>query len=137
MARPRETAFRAAGIYGVIASIAFVLIAALSTGGCSSNTVTEDPYESCEPGDSCTGGTDCVATTLPASSGYSGDFCTAGCSSASDCPSAPSGYDPECIDDGNGGQCYVTCGSSNSCPYSQACLTFSDQNGNPISLCTP
>ncbi len=136
MSRPKKTVFRAASVFPWVSGFLFVAMAA---SGCTTTVTTpdvptEDPYESCEPGDDCTGGTACAETTLPASDGYSGYFCTNNCSDATDCQGTPSGYDAECVN----GQCYLTCPTgSGSCPYSQGCFTFSDQNGNPIDLCTP
>ncbi len=92
-----------------------------------------EPYDSCVAGDTCSGGLTCADTTLPASSGYSGSFCTSQCSSDGDCIQVPTNYAATCVN----GQCYLTCPSDDTCPFSQSCLTFTDQNGDPISLCTP
>jgi hypothetical protein len=135
MSSRRETVVGSARVYAWAACILFG--AALSSG-CSSSPPadevnTDDPYESCVPGDYCNGDLDCSPTTLPASSGFSGDFCTSGCNSDSDCLQVPTNYDAACVN----GQCYLTCPTgSDSCPYSQSCFTF-DSNAGPISLCTP
>ena len=112
--------------------IPFVALAFLTACG-TPPTPTDDPYESCSAGDNCSGGLTCAATTLPASTGYSGSFCTSTCMADTDCLQVPANYAANCVN----GQCYLTCPSSDTCPDSQSCLTFSDQNGNPISLCTP
>lgn len=91
------------------------------------------PYDSCSSGDDCSGGLACVSTTLPASTGFTGYLCTSTCSQDSDCVQVPSSFAANCINS----QCYLTCPSNDACPYDQSCLTFSDQNGNPISLCSP
>jgi hypothetical protein len=101
--------------------------------GCTSSRVTDDPYESCDPGDYCRGGLACADTTLPVSSGFSGSLCTSDCGSDSDCLQLVSNFDAACVN----GQCYLTCpAGGGSCPYSQGCFTFSSNTG-PISLCTP
>jgi hypothetical protein len=135
MSHPEETVFRVAGVCKWMACVLFVAAAA---SGCTTtvapDVVTEDPYQSCEPGDDCSGGLTCSPTTLPASTGYTGDFCTSSCGSASDCLQVPDNFTAQCVN----GQCYLTCPTgSGSCPYDQQCLTFDDQNGNAIDLCTP
>ena len=134
MSHRRESGF---GVARVCTWIACVLVGA-AVSGCSTtvtpDTVTEDAYDSCEPGDLCPDGLACTPTDLPASTGYSGDFCTASCSVATDCPGIPGSFDAACVN----GQCYLTCpAGSGTCPYSQGCLSFTDQNGNAIDLCTP
>jgi hypothetical protein len=124
----RETVFRPARAYTWIACALFGLVL---SSGCT-KTTTDAPYESCDPGDLCDDGLDCSETTLPASTGFSGDFCTSGCASDSDCIPDVSGFAAACVND----QCYLTCPSDDTCPYSQSCLTF-DSNAGPISLCTP
>jgi hypothetical protein len=96
--------------------------------------VVDQPYSSCTPGDACGQGTVCAATTLPASSGFTGSFCTNGCNVGSDCLMDLTNYATSCVNS----QCYITCpAGGGSCPYGTGCLTFMDQNGNPINLCTP
>ena len=134
MPRWRETVSGPARAYTWIACTLFGV--ALSSGCTTTVTpatvVTDDPYESCETGDLCTGGLDCLPTSLPASTGFSGQLCTSTCSSDADCLQDVSNFSAVCVND----QCYLTCPSSDSCPYSQGCLTF-DSNAGPISLCTP
>jgi hypothetical protein len=114
----------------LIASICSVVILA-GIASCSASNV--QPYESCASGDDCSGGLVCAETSLPASTGYTGSFCTSTCNADSDCLQVPSNYDANCVT----GQCYLTCPSSDSCPDGQSCLTFQDQSGNSVSLCTP
>lgn len=113
----------------------FVLAAPLLLilAGCPVATPEDDPYDSCNAGDECSGGLACLETTLPATSGFSGNLCTSSCSVDTDCVQVPTNFAANCVN----GQCYLTCPSSDSCPFSQSCLTFTDQNGNPVSLCTP
>jgi hypothetical protein len=132
MSRPKETVFRAASVRTWMASILFCTASAALSAGCSSSAVTDDPYESCEAGDLCTAGLDCIETTLPISSGFSGNLCTSGCNADSDCYQV-SDNSAVCVNS----QCYLTCPTgSESCPYSQGCFTF-DSNAGSISLCTP
>jgi hypothetical protein len=133
MSSRRETVFGSARVYALAASMALGVVL---SSACSSATPvnTEDPYESCEPGDNCTAGLYCLGTSLPASSGYSGYFCTSGCNSDADCVQVPTNFDANCVN----GQCYLTCpGGSDSCPYDQSCFQFTDSTGAPINLCTP
>lgn len=135
MTRWTETVFGPARAYTLVACALFGV--ALSSG-CSSaapagpGAVVDDPYESCASGDICDDDLSCIATSLPASTGFSGYFCSSACASDSDCVQDVTGFDAACVND----QCYLTCPSSDACPYSQTCLTF-DSNTGPISLCTP
>ena len=108
-------------------------LAMLLTVGCVVSAQTDNPYESCVPGDNCTNGTECLSTSLPVSSGYTGNLCTNACNSTADCLQDLSSFSAVCVN----GQCYLTCPTGGeSCPYSQGCFTF-DSNTGPISLCTP
>jgi hypothetical protein len=111
------------------------LTLSLTLGGCVIvGTPVNQPYESCAAGEACSGGTVCTGTTLPAAAGYTGAFCTTGCSVGSDCLMDLSNYQAECVN----GQCYITCPTGGlTCPYGTGCLTFSDQAGQPINICTP
>jgi hypothetical protein len=101
--------------------------------GCN-GPVIDSPYESCAPGEGCSQGTICLATTLPASAGYTGDLCTNYCNSSADCLQDLTNYAAICVNT----QCYIQCpGGGSTCPYGTACLVFTDQGGNPVSLCTP
>jgi hypothetical protein len=114
----------------VLAMAAFSLF----VSGCGPVTVVDDPYESCNPSDSCSQNTACLATTLPASSGFTGYLCTVTCASDSNCPQDLTNYASICVNS----QCYTQCPSGGaSCPYGTGCVTFSDQNGNLVNLCTP
>ena len=93
----------------------------------------DDDYDTCNQGDDCADGLDCLATTLPASTGFTGLFCTSTCNTDSDCLQVPTSFAAACVNN----QCYLTCPSNDACPFGQSCLSFTDQNGNPISLCTP
>jgi hypothetical protein len=121
----------------VTAWLACIALGGALTSACSSatssNVPSDEPYDSCDPGDDCRGGLDCSQTTLPVSSGFSGNLCTSGCGSDSDCLQLVENFSAECIN----GQCYLTCPTGgDSCPYSQGCFTF-DSNTGPVSLCTP
>jgi hypothetical protein len=111
-----------------------VCFLATASSACTATTgpVVADPYDSCDPGDDCSGGLACAPTTLPVSSGFTGNLCTSGCNVDNDCLQLVNNYDAVCVN----GQCYLTCPSSDSCPYGQGCFTF-DSNTGPISLCTP
>jgi hypothetical protein len=104
----------------------------LVLAGCGSRTYVH-PYETCGGDDACSGGLACVETTLPASTGFTGAFCTSGCDYDSDCVQVPSSFEGICVNS----QCYLTCPSDEACPYDQSCLTFQDQFGTLINLCTP
>lgn len=110
-----------------------LLFLALLAVGCGGRTV-DQPYETCVHGDACTQGTVCADTTLPASAGFTGSLCTNGCNTDGDCLQDLTNYAAICVNT----QCYIQCptGGSN-CPYGTGCLTFTDQNGNPIDICTP
>jgi hypothetical protein len=106
---------------------------ALWSGCTSPSHVVDDPYDSCDPSDDCSGGLSCAGTTLPVSSGFSGNLCTSACGSDGDCLQLVENFDAACVN----GQCYLTCpAGGGSCPYDQGCFTFASNTG-PISLCTP
>jgi hypothetical protein len=91
-------------------------------------------YESCVDGDACYAGLTCTTSTLPSNDGYTGEFCTSGCNVSSDCAQDLSNYASICVNS----QCYTQCpDGGGSCPYGTGCITFTDQNGDPINLCTP
>jgi hypothetical protein len=106
-----------------------LLLALVSCGP----TPEVQPYDSCGSGDTCSGGLACIDTTLPASTGFTGSFCSSTCNTDSDCVQVPTSFAANCVN----GQCYLTCPSNDACPFDQSCLTFTDQNNNAISLCTP
>jgi hypothetical protein len=113
----------------------------LALAGCYSDSgsgpyggAIAQPYESCSPRDGCSHGTACLETTLPASAGYTGSLCTVDCGVSADCPQDLSNYEAICVN----GQCYTQCPAGGStCPYGTGCLTFSDQYGDPVDICTP
>jgi hypothetical protein len=119
------------GTRGAPYSAAAVVAVALFAAGCPNTPV--EPYDSCGSGDSCSGGLSCIDTSLPASTGITGSFCSSACQQDSDCVQVPTNFAANCVND----QCYLTCPSSDSCPYDQSCVQFTDQNGNAISLCSP
>jgi hypothetical protein len=133
MSPSRETVSRPARAYTWIAC---ALFGVTLSSGCSSSARTDDPYESCASGDICDDGLDCEATQLPASTGFSGSFCTSGCNTDSDCVQDVTNYAAICVTNGDISQCYLTCPSDDTCPYSQSCLTF-DSTAGALSLCTP
>ena len=55
----------------------------LSLAGCGSPI--NRPYEACGYGEACSGGTQCLQTSLPASAGFSGALCTNVCNQPADC----------------------------------------------------
>jgi hypothetical protein len=109
-----------------------VLLLGLALQGCTA--AVDNPYESCALGDGCRGGTACLATTLPASAGFTGYLCTTGCATAADCLQDITNFAAICVNS----QCYIQCptGGSN-CPYGTGCLAFQDQAGFPVNICTP
>ena len=111
----------------------FLFAAVLAAAACQSNNV-DAPYEACTLNDGCSGGTACLQTTLPASAGYTGASCTTGCNADADCLQDLSNYAAICVNQ----QCYIECpnGGAN-CPYGTGCLTFTDQAGFPVDVCTP
>jgi hypothetical protein len=110
-----------------------LLLLSLSVA-CGPVVVVDDPYESCNPGDSCSQGTACLATTLPASSGFTGSLCTVSCNTSNDCPQDLTNFASICVNS----QCYTQCPSGGaSCPFGTGCITFQDQGGNLVNLCTP
>jgi hypothetical protein len=96
---------------------------------------TAAPYESCATGDTCTEGTACLTTTLPANAGFTGSLCTTACTADADCLQDLSSFTATCVND----QCYITCPSGGiTCPYGTACLTFTDATtSTTIDICTP
>src|ERR1700674_3543895 len=88
-----------------------------------SNNRVDAPYESCTLQEGCSQGTGCLATTLPASTGYTGASCTTGCNADIDCLQDLSNYAAICVNS----QCYIQCPhGSSTCPYGTGCLTFTD-----------
>ncbi len=113
--------------------IGFWALAALLTTGCVVAPAVDNPYESCVPGDNCTNGTLCMSTSLPSSTGYTGNLCSNACNTTADCVQDVTSFSATCVN----GVCYLQCPPSGQCPYGTGCLTFSDQNGVLINLCTP
>lgn len=92
------------------------------------------PYESCTLQDGCTNGTACLPTTLPASAGYTGYSCTNGCNADRDCLQDLNNYAAICVN----AQCYIRCpNGSQTCPYGTGCVSFADQEGFLVNVCTP
>jgi hypothetical protein len=116
--------------------VVFALSCALAACG-GNDGIVAGPYESCDAseGDVCSNsGFECVTTTLPASVGYTGQLCTTGCDANNPCPALIDNYDAICVN----GQCYTECiQGDDTCPYGTGCLDFSDQDGNPVSVCSP
>ncbi|HRI50464.1 MAG TPA: hypothetical protein PLW65_09810 [Pseudomonadota bacterium] len=104
----------------------------LSFAGCGSPV--NRPYEACGYGEACSGGTQCLQTSLPASAGFSGALCTNVCNQPADCLQDLQNYETICVNS----QCYIQCPTGGyNCPYGTGCLQFSDQFGYPVNLCTP
>jgi len=103
-------------------------------GGGGGQVVVDSPYQACDPADACDQGFACLPTTLPASAGFTGYLCTVECNTQADCPQDLSNFASICVN----GQCYIQCpDGGGSCPYGTGCLTFSDQSGALIDVCTP
>ncbi len=104
-------------------------------GGGGPSGVVANPYESCDPNvDVCAGGTDCLDTTLPVSAGFTGSLCTVACNFDTDCPQDLTNFAAICVNS----QCYTQCpNGGSSCPYGTSCISFSDDGGNEVDLCTP
>ncbi|HXU67750.1 MAG TPA: hypothetical protein VN947_00400 [Polyangia bacterium] len=116
------------------------ILGALALVGCGGGGggpvgVVANPYESCDPSvDVCDQGFECLDTTLPASAGFTGSLCTVPCNFDTDCPQDLTNFASICIN----GQCYTQCPTGGAtCPYGTGCVTFSDQDGNLVDLCTP
>jgi hypothetical protein len=108
------------------------LVAAALLAGCG--TTVRQPYESCTSDEGCSQGTACLPTSLPVFAGFTGAVCTNACAVSTDCLPVFNNFDTSCVN----GQCYLTCPSGNiSCPYGTTCLSFTDQNGFLVNLCTP
>ncbi len=117
------------GLAGVFAAV----IACISACGGLQPQV-DGAYESCVDGDECAAGLSCTTSTLPSNDGYTGEFCTSGCNVSTDCAQDLSNFASICVNL----QCYTQCpDGGGSCPYGTGCITFSDQNGDPVNLCTP
>ncbi len=112
-----------------------ILAVALLLVGCGGPVIVyDDPYESCTPSETCTQGTACYPTSLPASAGITGYLCTVSCNYDTDCPQDLTNYAAICVNN----QCYIQCPVGGvTCPYGTGCVQFSDQGGNLINLCTP
>lgn len=97
--------------------------------------VVANPYESCDPTlDTCAQQLDCLATTLPASAGYTGYLCTVTCATDADCPQDLNNYAAVCVNE----QCYTSCPDGGAaCPYGTQCLAFTDDTGAEVDLCSP
>lgn len=117
-----------------VRSLLGLLLGGLTLTAAACGTVVNQPYQACAYGETCSGGTVCQQTRLPASSGYTGALCTTGCTYGSDCLQDLSNYAAICVNS----QCYIECPSGGySCPYGTACISFADQYGYPVNLCTP
>ena len=109
-----------------------LVLCGMSLAACG--PVLDQPYQSCGYGEACAGGTVCAQTTLPASAGFTGALCTSSCVTSNDCLQDLSNYAAICVNS----QCYIECPTGGySCPYGTGCISFSDQNGYLINLCTP
>jgi hypothetical protein len=105
---------------------------ALTVAACSSAPV-DGAYEQCVQGDACDQGTVCIPTSLPPSLGFGGDLCTNSCNVANDCLQDLSDS-VLCVNQ----QCYFQCPINGaSCPNGTACLSFQDEEGFEVDLCTP
>jgi hypothetical protein len=107
---------------------------ALFLAACGGGGQVDAPYESCALNEGCSQGTGCLASTLPASTGYTGASCTTGCNASGDCLQDLSNYAAICVNS----QCYIQCPQgSSTCPYGTGCVTFTDQEGIAVDICTP
>jgi hypothetical protein len=109
---------------------------ALALAACSSgSSVQVDlPYESCVPSDGCTQGTGCIQSSLPPTAGFTGTFCSTGCNRDSDCLQDLQNFAAICVN----AECYIQCPQGNgTCPYGTGCVSFADDVGTIVDLCTP
>ena len=113
--------------------------------GTTDSGSTDNAYGPCSLGDVCsTSGFDCETSILPGVS-FTGAFCTVtgGCTTDSDCVLTTATFDTTCVfataTPGATGQCFTTCATSGpSCPYGQACFSYTDPSTSAQdSLCTP
>jgi len=98
---------------------------------------TAVPYASCNAGQSCTGGTDCISITA------AGDrTCTRSCNGVGDCPRDAFGADARCLSFNDGGsfQCFQACNISaggSECEGGYGCFD-SDSSGTSFPpICLP
>ena len=104
----------------------------LALAACASSVPVDDAYEACNPGDGCAHGTVCAPTSLPAQF-YTGSLCTNGCNTSNDCLQDLSDS-VLCVNS----QCYFQCPANGAaCPNGTACVSFQDQEGFEVDLCTP
>jgi hypothetical protein len=106
---------------------------ALALIACGTSVPIRQAYDSCNPGDGCTDGFACVQSNLPATT-FTGGFCTVGCNVDNDCPLVVGNFATICVNQ----QCVIQCpNGSSTCPYGQGCVTFQDQAGFFVDVCTP
>jgi hypothetical protein len=109
---------------------------ALAFAACSSNNdVVDQEYDACVRGDFCAGGFNCEPSNLPITS-FTGAFCTVDCTADNQCPLLSNNFSTICINQ----QCVLQCPTgSQTCPYGQQCVTFSDADnpGDVFDICTP
>jgi hypothetical protein len=102
---------------------------------CGTSVPIRQAYDTCNPGDGCTDGFFCVQSSVPAvSAAGTGGFCTVGCNLDTDCPLVVGNFATICVNQ----QCYIQCptGGAN-CPFTQACVPFTDQTGATLQICIP
>jgi hypothetical protein len=118
-----------------LAGVFVAVMACMSLSACGGlQPQVDGAYESCVDGDLCPTSLSCTTSTLPSNDGYTGEFCTSGCNVSTDCAQDLSNFASICVNS----QCYTQCpDGGGSCPYGTGCITFNDQNGDPVNLCTP
>jgi hypothetical protein len=92
------------------------------------------PYDPCNAGDACAGGTTCAAANLSVSGGAPGGFCTLACNGASACPVDAFGQVAACVLVGGSGECYQRCPAGGGCPLGTTCA---QPSGTPEAVCVP
>ncbi|MDP3273820.1 MAG: hypothetical protein Q8Q09_01405 [Deltaproteobacteria bacterium] len=107
---------------------AATLIAAMGIwgSGCIINVGggnTRNTYQSCSPGDTCTGISVCQTSAITLAGSAAGALCTTSCTVDTQCPSSPStGNTSLCLSTtGGSGQCFAKCMTNTDCAAGTTC----------------
>lgn len=109
-------------------------------GGCvvEVGAASRGAYEACAPGESCLGGTTCVAANYTVAGTGAANLCTTTCTPGFACPASSftSAFLPTCVLGPSGvGQCYDTCASDADCGGGTRCGLAN--TSPPTQICVP